>query len=375
MITMRDLIVGEMVHGAGKMDIHEMRRRQADAFTQNGDHDRALALWQEIHSRTGAAEDGLNAAIAAFRCGRWETAWPLYENRYLRNPEGNLPAITCAETGRKIPHWTDGPPPERLLVIAEQGFGDTFHFLRYVRRLIEEGVTVTLAEWPHLYPLLKTVHPRLKLTARNEAVTAHAGDAFVRLMSLPLRMGIATPFFDSPYLVARSSLARRLSKAIDPARCNIGFVWQGNPDHKQDFRRSIRLETFAPLAECDDCCLIDLQHGHGREQIPSASFADRLVQPEGLDSGKASFLKTAALISQLDVVVTVDTATAHLAGAMERRVFLLLHAPDPDWRWGVDGESTPWYPHTRLFRQPQDGDWSEPVARVAAAIDDLSRNP
>ncbi|BDW99196.1 glycosyltransferase family 9 protein [Maricaulis maris] len=368
---MRNLLLAGTTRGSVTPDTHEARRRQADAFTQSGDHDRAMALWEDVHSQTCSPEDGLNAAVAAFRCDKWETAWPLYENRYLRNPEGNLPAITCADTGAKIPHWTGGPPPRRLLIIAEQGLGDTFHFLRYVRRLIEEEVTVTLAEWPHLHPLLKSVHPQLRLTPRNKAVTAEAGDAFVRLMSLPLRMGIAAPYFDSPYLAARSSLARRLSKVIDPARCNIGLVWQGNPDHKQDLRRSIRLDDFALLAEREDCCLISLQHGHGQGQIQDVPFADRLVLPAGLDSGKASFLGTAALISQLDAIVTVDTATAHLAGAMGRKVLLLLHAPDPDWRWGASRNNTPWYPNTQLFRQSQQGDWSEPITRVAAAIASL----
>ena len=366
---MHSLLLAGITHGAKTADGQEARRGQAEKLIQLGEHERAFNLWRDLHFKTHSAEDGLNAAVAAFRCGQWEAGWHLYENRYLRNPAGNIPAITCAETGRKIPHWTDGPPPDRLLVIAEQGLGDTFHFLRYVHRLLEDGVAVTLAEWQHLHPLLKTVHPRLKLTARNDAVTSKAGDAFVRLMSLPLRMGIAAPFFDSPYLAPRASLVRRASEVIDPAHCNVGLVWQGNPDHKQDFKRSIRLEMLSPLATRDKLRLISLQHGHGQKQIEEATFANRLVQPDGLFSGKASFLKTAALISLLDIVVTIDTSTAHLAGAMGRPVFLLLHSPDPDWRWGVAGETTPWYPSVRLFRQLQNEDWAGPIDRIADAIE------
>jgi len=360
-----------IIHGD---DRNTFRYRQAYEFLDQARHAEAHLLWRSIFDDTADPQDGLSAAIAAFRIGAWKEAWSLYENRYLRNPSSCLTSITCAETGKKIPLWSAGPPPDRLLVIAEQGLGDTFQFARYLPRLLEAGVEVTLAEWPRLHPILSTLHPALKLAARGEAITHEAGDAFVRLLSLPLRMGIFDPFFDAPYFRVREAPTSRWSRVLDRGKLNIGLVWQGNPDHEHDFKRSISLELFAPLFERAEFRIVSLQYADGAEQVNSASFGPKLVLPKGLFSGRSSFLKTASLLSELDGIVTVDTASAHIAGALGCPVYLLLHAPDPDWRWGINSTSTAWYPETRIFRQRTHGVWADVIDTLTTELLELAQS-
>jgi ADP-heptose:LPS heptosyltransferase len=142
----------------------------------------------------------------------------------------------------------------------------------------------------------------------------------------------------------------------------IGLVWAGRPDHSQDHWRSMRLADFAPLADARDAEFVSLQEGPAAQQAASSPFPIT-----DLSSSLKNFADTAAAIARLDLVISVDTSVAHLAGALGCEVWTLLHHV-PDWRWMLDREDSPWYPTMRLFRQKNPGDWGEVMLRVREAL-------
>src|SRR5579871_1360552 len=174
---------------------------------------------------------------------------------------------------------------------------------------------------------------------------------------------------------ARGSCSKRRSRCcacwrdrLPPARLRVGIAWQGNPRARHDRSRSIPLREFAPLAAIPGIRLVSLQQHDGLDQLQALPAGMR-VETLGaeFDAGPDAFLDTAAVMGELDLIVTCDTAIAHLAGALGRPVFVLL-ADHPDWRWLTGRDDSPWYPSMRLFRQTEPGDWSGPVTNVAAAL-------
>jgi ADP-heptose:LPS heptosyltransferase len=149
----------------------------------------------------------------------------------------------------------------------------------------------------------------------------------------------------------------------------IGINWQGNPNtEKEELRgRSLPLETFAPIANFQNFSLLSLQKGFGSEQLPTCSFRDRFVTCQDQVNEAWDFLETTAIIANCDLVITSDTSVAHLAGGMGKTIWLLLQRV-PDWRWGMESDTTFWYPTMRLFRQKELGNWAEVVERVAAEL-------
>ncbi len=148
----------------------------------------------------------------------------------------------------------------------------------------------------------------------------------------------------------------------------IGINWQGNPDHHADVYRSLPLAALKPLAEIPDVSLINLQFGFGIEQMETCGFADRIQRlPDDVDTSGGAFTDTAAILKNLDWVVTSDTAIAHLAGSLGVPVIMML-GKVPDWRWLMQGDTTPWYPSMRIVRQDTMGDWDSVVANVAKLI-------
>lgn len=313
------------------------------------------------HLDNANPDTALALAFAAFRVNRWPEGWARYEYRFRDRPERDMPAITCADTGAQIPHWDCGPAPRRLLVVAEQGLGDTLFFSRYLKVLLDAGIETVLAEWPAQWPILRTLDARLRFTPRNEAVTLECGDAFVRLGSLPLRLSLFHPEEVAAYLKPprRGARAERINN-----RRRIGLVWHGNTKHRADAQRSTRLKYFKPWLSNPELKIFSLQFPGGSIQDPDhllrmcASPPRRTFGAYGDFSGIATFMKG------LDEVVCVDTALAHLAGALGVPTRLLLHAPDPDWRWPLDDAAPGWYQSMMRFTQDSPGDWSSAIAKI-----------
>ncbi len=257
-----------------------------------------------------------------------------------------------------------------LLVYAEQGFGDTIQFVRYlpmVRRLVK---AVVLEVQPQLVPLLKK-------SGLDEVIAAGsplpAYDAHIPLMQLPAVFGSTEENLpaDVPYLKCDSVLAEKWQTHLAEVQgFKVGVAWQGNPKYMADSRRSIRLAVFAPLASLPGIQLISLQKGHGAEQVAEVSKEMKILDlgPQ-LDVDAGAFMDTAAVMQSLDLVISSDTSIAHLAGALGIPTWLAV-STNPDWRWFRDGDRSPWYPSFRLFRQQSAGDWGELFARMK---DELAR--
>jgi hypothetical protein len=269
--------------------------------------------------------------------------------------------------GRRMekPAWRGEPlNGARILLHAEQGSGDTLQFLRYAPLVAARGGRVTIevaAELKRLAMSLKGVEQVIGL---GEALPAF--DQHCPLLSLPLAFGttMATIPGEIPYLAAPEPLlAEWRARLAASAAPRVGLIWAGRPEHRRDRDRSIALAALAPLADTG-ATFYSLQKGPAAAQAKGPPAGMVL---HDLGAALGDFADTAAAMSALDLVITVDTSPAHLAGAIGKPVWLLLtHAPD--WRWFLEREDSPWYPTARLFRQTTRGDWAPVIARVAAEL-------
>ena len=309
-----------------------------------------------------------NLALALLSSGEYAEGWREYEWR-LRLPElgGRVPALP-------VPRWNGQDLIGRtLLVTAEQGLGDSLQFIRFAAPLAERGIRVVVRAAATLCQLLATAGGVAATVAVDEPLPAC--DAEIPLLSLPLMLDtraadIAT---GGPYLRCDASL--RTAAAASVARAavgtfSIGVAWAGAAHHLNDRRRSMPLAMLAPLFAMSGVTWFSLQKGPPEQQVADVAAARNLIR---LDP-QSDFSHTAALIDALDAVISVDTSVAHLAGALGKPLYLLLPFA-PDWRWGITGDSTPWYSAARLLRQRAIGDWSGVVGRLQDAVDCARTRP
>lgn len=310
-----------------------------------------------------------NRAFARLLGGDWARGWEDFEARRLDDraepPWRHFPQ----------PVWSGEDPAGRtILLYAEQGFGDTIQMLRYVPLVAARGARVVLEVQPALRGLAAGVEGVATLVARGEPLPPF--DLECPLMSLP-RLFATTPGHvpgGVPYLrpdaerVARwrAELGEGAGPRVGP---RVGLVWAGNPRFPGDRLRSPRLAALRPLLDTPGLRFFGLQMGEGRADL------DRVAVPAGFtDLGPriADFADTAAIIANLDLVISSCTAPAHLAGALGVPLWLALPR-SPDWRWLLEREDSPWYPTARLFRQGRVGDWSDVAERMRAALEALTR--
>ncbi len=289
-----------------------------------------------------------NRSTAHLLLGDLPSGFADYEER-RRDPQ--FAADFGAMTG---PEWNGEPLEGRtLLVMAEQGLGDTIQFARFLPHIA--GGRVILACAAPLVPLLR---PLGETVPRDMPLPAH--DLFVFQMSLPRILGTTLATIPSAGGYLSADAARGARWAVAAGRRRIGIAWAGNPDHSNDARRSIPTAALAPFAT-QDADWINLQRGARGAEL---AIMHRMPAPP---TRIADFADTAALIATLDLVITVDTAVAHVAGALGKPVWVLLpHAPD--WRWMLERADSPWYASARLFRQDSPGDWDGVIARAVAAL-------
>jgi len=271
----------------------------------------------------------------------------------------------------QAPRWDGSPLDGRtLLAYHEQGLGDTLQFVRYLPLVEQAGGIARLEVQPALKPLLAASgFARFFESERQNGLP----DFECPLMSLAPHLPDASgrPYWPGPYLSADGALVERWRARLcqQQAGFRVGIAWAGNPAHPHDRFRSVRLEEFAPLARIAGVQLVSLQIGEARERLDQSPLASQIIDlgPDLDQSGP--FMDTAAVLKSLDLVVSVDTAIVHLAAAMNVPVWVALHL-SPDWRWQVSGETTPWYPSLRLFRQAGGQDWASVFGRMA---DELSK--
>ena len=251
-----------------------------------------------------------------------------------------------------------------ILLHIDQGLGDTIQYVRYVPYLVRQGARVVLESPRELASLLAGL-PGLSVLVQGEALPPF--DCHFPLVSLPAALGNESAA-EPPYLKAPGSkIARWRSEIRGNDLPHIGLVWAGNPVHKNDRHRSIPLRLFLPLLETSGVQFVALQKQLREGDADTLPLIERLTF---LGDRLEDFTDTAAVVSLLDLVITVDTAVGHLAGALAKRVWVLLSSC-PDWRWGLNGTHTPIYPSAQLFRQSKAGDWQSVQAEVRTALEQV----
>jgi tetratricopeptide (TPR) repeat protein len=325
---------------------------------------RSLARFDEALVAFEAAEAlGSREAIAGKGCllltlGDFERGFAGYEARWLAGK-------SLAESlGTRFPTWLGAPlAGERVLVLNDHGLGDTLQFARYLPLMAAAGVETTFVCPRKLHRLLGS-SAGVRLV---EAPPSESFDAQIAISSLPraFRTRLEAIPAASPYLAAEPTLSAEWRERMGSCEFTVGVVWQGNPHPEVDRKRSMPLAAFAPLAQIPGVRLVSLQKGYGEEQLamlPPGMRVDTL--DSDFDAGPDAFVDTAAVMANLDLIVTCDTSIAHLAGALARPVWVALKI-DAEWRWMVDRTDSPWYPTMRLFRQSRRGCWNEVFDRMA----------
>jgi FkbM family methyltransferase len=326
--------------------------------------DEALASYERAYAiRPDYADARYNRGLAHLSIGDFAAGWEGYEYRWDR--EGSPPKKLAVA----FPPWQgEDLRGKRLVVYEEQGLGDVIQFARYLPVLKAQGASITFLTRRILHRLLQPLAPFARITDQQPFGEAH--DYQCALMSLPAILGTTLDNIPAevPYLAAEEAVAAAWRQRLGSERFRIGIAWQGNPSGRVDIGRSLPLSSFRPLAAIPGVRLISLQKTHGLDQLtalPEGMTVETLG--DDFDSGPDAFVDSAAVIANLDLVVTSDTAVAHLAGAMGRPVWVALKY-SPDWRWPIEREDSPWYPTMRLFHQQRAGDWGEVFQRIAAAV-------
>jgi Tfp pilus assembly protein PilF len=303
-----------------------------------------------------------NRAVYWLLQGRLQEGWEEYEWRWKNQ------AFDPPHTDH--PRWDGGPLNGRtILLYPEQGLGDTLMFVRYASLVKQRGGRVLVECHPDLLNLLagcEGIDERFVLRTPPPSFDVQAP-----LLSLPRLCGTTPDTIPAniPYLKVDEARVARLRQrlALLPGY-KVGICWQGSKTNTNDARRSVPLNQFAPLAEVAGVCLISLQRGPGSEQLPAWAGPGKILDfADASQPPSESWLDSAALVRALDLVISVDTAVIHLAGAQGVPVWTAVPFV-PDWRWRQEREDTPWYPTMRLFRQRRMGDWDEVCLRMREAL-------
>ena len=335
-----------------------------DLLRELGQSDQALEhLEQALAAQPELPNAHYNRALVLLSLGRLAEGWDEYEWRWR-----------CREFTRRSlaqPAWNGSPLVDQTLLIhAEQGLGDTIQFLRYLPLVRQRCGNVLVEIQANLVPLFE--HSGFSGLIAQRAALPHF-DVQLPMISLPHIFGTTLETIPAagPYLKAKPELVNAWREKLSCySQFKVGIVWQGSPSYREDRYRSIPLPFFAPLAQVPGVQLFSLQKGPGSEQLSMLHRAFHVVDlGSNIDTQSGPFMDSAAIMKNLDLVITSDTASAHLAGALGVPVWVALRIA-PDWRWLTERADSPWYPSMRLFRQKQFGDWPGVFGKMA---DELRR--
>jgi tetratricopeptide (TPR) repeat protein len=348
----------------------EAHNNLGNALNEQGDLTAAIASYKKaLELKPNYPDARWNASLAMLLCGDYTNGWENYEWRAKRSKTTSKP-----HANPKCNKWDGEALPgekEQLLIVTEQGLGDTLLFMRYVIALRDQGIPVSLCAQPNLHTLIQAsgIDPSPLTPQQGDEIT---DGLWIPLLSVPRHLEVSPdkPIITEPYIKTTNELSVKWKGILSAAeRPIIGINWQGNPQAEKTglSGRSLQLEAFVPIASGSQKSLVSLQKGFGSEQLETCSFKDCFVSCQDQINDTWDFLETAAIIANCDLVITSDTSVAHLAGGMGKTTWLLLHK-SPEWRWGLEGDTSFWYPSMRLFRQSQHGNWDEVMERVAAEL-------
>jgi tetratricopeptide (TPR) repeat protein len=328
-------------------------------------HEALMSVSRALVSKPDFAQAKFVESLVRLTLGDFRAGWRGYESRWQgRN-------LSSQRRNFLVPLWLgDGPlEGKTILLHAEQGFGDTIQFVRYAPLVAGQGARVVLEVQRDLVRLLSggLLSGMMGIDAvigRGEALPPF--DLHCPLISLPLAFATEPSTIPAPvpYVSAADDDVRLWRELLPQQRLRVGVVWSGDPAHDNDVNRSIRLKTLAPLFDVADVDFVSLQHQIRDEDNGIVREFPSLFR---LERGFRDFADTAAVIANLDAVISVDSAVAHLAGAMGKQVFVLLPF-GADFRWLRERADSPWYPTAKLFRQPKFGDWPSVIENVSEEL-------
>ena len=344
-----------------KPDYADAHYNRALALQDLGRTEEALASFDAaIALRPDLAQPRWTQGLALLQLGRMQEGWRRYEWRKQgEERSGDRPypqPVWLGETQLA---------GKTLFIHSEQGFGDTLQFIRFAPLAVDRGARVIVSVQDPLVRLLRRLHPHVEIIGETEVPDAF--DLHIPMLSLPLAFGGGLDDLPAAgrYLTADPTDRAAWRERLGPrSRPRVGLVWSGSTIHKNDHNRSIPLSRLAPLLDLD----LDWISLHKDLRERDVEPLSRLPQIRQLGEALGDFADTAALIEGLDLVITVDTSVAHLAGALDRPTWML--APfNADWRWLKDRADSPWYPSLRLFRQPAVDDWESVIEQVREALE------
>jgi tetratricopeptide (TPR) repeat protein len=351
-----------------------------------GEIEQGLKWYQEgLKHHPGEVELHRNLGVIHLLLGNYEIGWPEYRWRW------SFPGMYRPTTN--APTWKGEPLENKtILLYPEQGLGDAIQFIRVANELKRQGARVYVQIGTRLKALFCSAPGVDLLVDRDGPLPPfdyHASfiEVIDYLYQITGEIAWGKDLFTnrSGYLSVSDALIeywrhwfdgrsesadqQKVAKPqTERKRLRVGINWQGNPDHHADVYRSIPLDMLAPLANIAGVELFSLQFGFGSEQLNQSNLKSEVTKlPDHVDTDGGAFTDTAAILENLDMVVTTDTSVAHLAGAVGTKTSLLL-GKVPDWRWLRSGSSTPWYPQMQLFRQSQFGAWDDPVADIESQL-------
>ncbi len=326
-----------------------------------------ITLRKAIEIKPGYAEAHFNLALVELLKGKYQSGLENYEFRF----KTKKPHKTHGQTKIQLIDYKKLNKEEKILIISEQGLGDTIQYMRYIPYLRRKGFNVSFCAQTKLHSLIKESgidqHP---LTPEQSILLSEG--RWIPLLSIPryLKVTPKNPIIAEPYISSTNELNQKWKNILSTEqRPIIGINWQGNQSaEKNNLKgRSFPLETFSNVIRENNFKFLSLQKGYGSEQVDHCSFKNRFVQCQSQVNLCWDFLENAAIINNCDLIITCDTAIAHLAGGMGKTTWLLLKYI-PEWRWGIEGESTFWYPSMRLFRQKELNNWNEVMLRISTEL-------
>ncbi|WP_269603480.1 tetratricopeptide repeat protein [Prochlorococcus marinus] len=323
-----------------------------------------IATLKAIEINPNFAEAFLNLSLLELLQGDYKNGLENYEFRFKRKN----PAIAHGITKLKRIEHKKSQKGEKLLVITEQGLGDTLQFMRYIPYIRNQGLKISFCAQTKLHSLIKSSGIDQHPLTPEEASEVSEGQ-WIPLLSLPryLQVSPNNPIISNPYIFSTNELKKKWKNILSQEKRPIVAInWQGNPNaEKTDhIGRSLPLETFSSLTRNNNFKFLSLQKGFGSEQFHHCSFKNKFVECQAKIDATWDFLENAAIMENCDLIITSDTSIAHLAGGMGKPTWLLLNHL-PDWRWGLKGDNTFWYPSMRLFRQNERHNWQEVMENVS----------
>lgn len=378
------LILGVTLHALDcNVEAEALLRRAVGRTPENADAHHGLANLLRTLGRLDEAEQcyrkavelrpecnkaRINLAFFLLCEGRYTEGWSLYESRY--DVPGFIFRATKA-TLRCLPWRGESLEGKSLLIFQEDGLGDTLQFGRYLSELKALGTAHIAVACDAALHRLFASHDAVDAVLSSEAGIERAGgfDWWTSVMSVPHYLHTTIDTVPrAAYLRADPARVEAWRRRLDalPAGPRIGLVWKGNPLHDNDAHRSMpSLASLAPMWSLQGVSFVSLQKGQGEDEARNSPPGQPLLH---LGSEVTDMAETAAIIEQLDLVICVDTSTAHLAGSLGKPCWVMLSARGTDWRWMRERSDSPWYPHTlRVFRQPSPGDWDAVVRQVCWA--------